>query len=259
VPSGAVVLARHVVQGFSTGVSVLVSSAHPLGGRNRRHECSSSLLQNATRWLRRNFEVLGRLPARRAITPRSAGGRVEVVWCSRTVHPRAGGRLLLPHRMMAREAQFVLALRRALGPDVRLRVVDFGRLNGPESIAAIEDAQVLIGFHGAGMTCGMFMQPSDAAFIEIFGDDRGSDNRHYATIAKLMDFNYAHVTMRIASVEEFTWWHVEGEQRSQLWDGTVVDQIAYQFHTLPWSVPLRKHCAAFANDKMDFVSNQQRW
>ena len=47
--------------------------------------------QNATAWLRRNFELMGLLPPRRELTPLATGGRIEVVWCSRGVHPRAGG------------------------------------------------------------------------------------------------------------------------------------------------------------------------
>ena len=135
----------------------------------------------------------------------------------------------------------MLALREALGPDFRLRVVDFGRLDGPESIAAVESAQVLIGCHGAGLTFGMFMKPSQSAIVEIFGGNRPSSNKHYNNIAKLMDFNYKSLTIGSSYEGAYDWYlNVEGERRAFSWDHGFVRSIADTVHSFPWVEKLRR-------------------
>lgn len=55
-----------------------------------------------------------------------------------------------------------------------------------EQVEIVDQAQIMVGVHGAGLVYSLFMSPG-SHLIEIFMDDRGPMNRHFYNIATWMD------------------------------------------------------------------------
>lgn len=150
-----------------------------LRGRGVDHHCKSTLLHDFTRFWIESKGITG--------PPRT---RSKITWSSRGVHYRGSTRYM-PSRSIVDERELVCELEKRVGAPID--VVDFGQLSAAESVAVMLDTDVLIGVHGAGLMWGAFMKPTTSSIIEIFGGDRGSNNRHYHNLASLAGLGYADI------------------------------------------------------------------
>jgi hypothetical protein len=177
----------NVVRASSTGTSIICSNYGPLPGRSRDHHCKSSAFRAAVAWLRDNF---GAAIKWSHVRPNP---KVVVVWSSRRPYQRDIHYNAVP-RQLPREDEFIAMLQGVLGPTYDVRNTDFGSMNPDNSIEAASNGDVMLGVHGAGLTWASFL-PRHGGLVELFGGDRGEDNRHYHNIASLADLHYRSLSL----------------------------------------------------------------
>ncbi|CUI12345.1 membrane-associated protein, putative [Bodo saltans] len=197
-----------LVRSSSSGTSILTSKRPPLLGRSRDHHCKSSLFRSGVAWLRDNF---GSNVTWSHIRPLP---KTVVVWSSRRPYQRDFHYNHVP-RQLPREDEFITALQADLGDKYEVRNVDFGALNPDKSIEEASNADVIVGVHGAGLTWASFL-PRHGGLVELFGGDRGSNNRHYHNLASLADIHYRSMTLG-----------------SFNWNAGVVSSIKQQITSIP--------------------------
>jgi hypothetical protein len=153
-----------------------------LHGRGVDHHCTSTLLGDFTSFWAASKGLV-------------STGKHKITWSSRGIHSR-GAKQYSPSRSLVDEHELIDALEDRLG--IHIHVVDFGKLSAVDSVQVMLDTDVLIGVHGAGLMWGSFMR--HASIIEIFGGDRGADNRHYHNIASLAGLGYADIRRGLGNV-----------------------------------------------------------
>lgn len=182
---------RHSCYRFNGGVfkspaeytSILVTKHGPLKGRGVDHHCRSTLLRSFVNRVKTHFGVS--FDDNHYVVKDNP----TIVWSSRGVHTRGDNRQYTPTRMLLDEDELLASLQQH-GYDIRK--VDFGRLSAAESVAVVSAADVMIGVHGAGLMWSAFL-PRHGGLVEIFGGDRGQNNRHYHNVASLSDLHYRDV------------------------------------------------------------------
>eukprot|EP00537_Pseudo-nitzschia_pungens_P006169 CAMPEP_0172371324 /NCGR_PEP_ID=MMETSP1060-20121228/42231_1 /TAXON_ID=37318 /ORGANISM="Pseudo-nitzschia pungens, Strain cf. cingulata" /LENGTH=122 /DNA_ID=CAMNT_0013096907 /DNA_START=105 /DNA_END=470 /DNA_ORIENTATION=+ len=101
-------------------------------------------------------------------------------------------------RSMNDEAGFLEALSTNLGTDrYSLYSVEFGNLTVAESVQVVEQVDIFVDVHGAGLVWANFLPSTSNTFnhrpsgvVEIVGGDRDPSNQHYHNMAILMGHSY---------------------------------------------------------------------
>lgn len=75
-------------------------------------------------------------------------------------------------------------------PHITVRSVDFATLSLQEQLKIVQETDVLVGVHGAGLTHGMFMQPR-STIVELLPSDL--NHKGFRNMAMLMDHAYLSV------------------------------------------------------------------
>ena len=184
-------LFRDFIEAPGSGLSMLNTVTDGwLRGVGGRHDCESPLLQAIVTWIRNRFEESWEKTALKA---KQEDDRIHVLWSSRKPYCcRNGGKIFYPKRALANETQWIDALGKALGSDkYKVTGVDFGDLTTSETIKLVEQQNILVGVHGAGLMWSVFLpQQKNSGLVEIFMGDRDEGNNHYHNIASLAGLNY---------------------------------------------------------------------
>lgn len=166
--------------------SILVTKHGALKGRGTNHHCRSALLRDYVAMVKEHFDVKF---DDKYYLKHSEGPKI--LWSSRGVHARGNSnKNYKPSRMLIDEKELLTELRQRTGYDIK--VVDFGHLTAEESIRVVSESDVMVGVHGAGLMWSAFL-PRHGGLVEIFGADRGSNNRHYHNVASLSDLHYQEI------------------------------------------------------------------
>ena len=83
-------------------------------------------------------------------------------------------------RRFANEAEMI-AVAESVFPEAKVEAVDLGRLSLRDQLLRINETDLLVGMHGAGMTHAMFL-PEGARVFEIFPRDFPPSNDHFRNI-----------------------------------------------------------------------------
>lgn len=123
---------------------------------------------------------------------------------------RIGTRVLLNHTAYFQDVESEF-------PHVTVRSIDFAAISFREQLEIIQNTDVLVGVHGAGLTHTMFLQPRSAV-VEILPPEL--THKGYRNLATLMDQSYfsVHSSKFVQNVEGD--WHGENVslQREQFMD-----------------------------------------
>ena len=166
--------------------SLLVTKHGVMKGRGSNHHCRSTLLREFVATAKDHFNIP--YDDRHYLKKKTP----TIIWSSRGVHSRGtNNKNYKPSRMLLDEKQFLTALRDETGYDIK--TVDFGHLTAEESIRTVSGADIMIGMHGAGLMWSAFL-PRHGGLVEIFGADRGPNNRHYHNVASLSDLHYSDIS-----------------------------------------------------------------
>jgi hypothetical protein len=128
-PSGLCV--ARIIDASTSGFSLLPAAGGPLKGRGQDHHCVSEVVVGFAAWARAQFNI----------PPWQSNVKWRVVWSRRT-----GTRNLEKH-----EPAFLSNLEQSLGEQYLIKAVDFGALDFDEALVAVNECDVLVGVHGAGM------------------------------------------------------------------------------------------------------------
>lgn len=159
--------------------SLLVTKHGPLKGRGVDHHCRSAILRSFVNMVKRHFDA----PYDDFNVRKSS----KVIWSSRGMHSRGDNKNYSPTRSVLNEREMVDEL--SSTTNKAITIVDFGKLTAGESVRLVSDSDYMIGVHGAGLMWSAFL-PRHSVLVEIFGGDRGSNNRHYHNLASLSDLHY---------------------------------------------------------------------
>jgi hypothetical protein len=209
--SGLIFVPYMIDMGFSGG-SMLVAHGGAMYGRGRDHHCKSKIFQGVLSWMKTN--MLGSRDFREedSSTGDTSYKPIKAVWSSRGPYCcRPIGEIYTPTRPFVEEKELVHNIGLKLGNNYKIEIVNFGNISPRESIRIASQSQIFVGVHGAGLVWSGFMSPH-SGLLELFGGDRGSDNRHYHNIASLADIHYQSI-------------HVEGSAMGLTWNTDTVDEI----------------------------------
>lgn len=162
----APLLARRVVKGANAAASIFYTNSRDgvFNGRGRTHTCSSSYVHSVVAWLRMALDV-------------GFDNHAIIPWIVRKKNPRVKGLQRSAHKIQALQTRWSL---RGISPE---------ELPTRDVLKIFTGARYAFAPHGGGNAWIAFMQPG-ACFLELFGGDRGNNNRQYHNIATLVRLRY---------------------------------------------------------------------
>ena len=188
---------RDLIDVSSSGTSMIVTktNSQTFKGRGLDHHCKSKLFRDMIHWMTLNHNV--------ALKEKRIEGDepIQIVWSSRQPYCCRNNDILTPRRIIENEEGLIRGLEdELLDFNYMFNIVEFGNKTAHESIELAAHADIMIGVHGAGLVWSGFMPPH-SGLVEIFGGDRGSNNRHYHNIASLADLHYRQLSMSSKSAD----------------------------------------------------------
>ena len=163
-----------IIDAQFSGTSLLcaASSNDALPGRGRDTSCRLGVVSRFADWM---IHKVGRLP--HTLTATVPPKSTSFLWVAREGYGRR----------LRDETRDVEAFAARAGVSVQREVFD--KLSLQAMLKLMQHTDVLMGVHGAGLAWQLFMR-RPRAVIEIFGGDRGPENRHYHNIAMFLGHHY---------------------------------------------------------------------
>ncbi|KAG8161191.1 hypothetical protein KVR01_009455 [Diaporthe batatas] len=164
---------EHLVSGLQNIIVPLPGAANPLWQNDwDDRDCTTSVnLKVFIDRIKRHYD----LPA-----PKKSSS-----WFKRklelTLIDRKGSRKLVGADQLLRVIQSKF-------PEVNAKMVDLGDMSFTEQLKLIQQTDILVGVHGAGLTHTMFMRPGHGAVIEIRPPEM--DHKGFKNLAKMMGIHY---------------------------------------------------------------------
>lgn len=203
-----------------------------LHGRGIDHECKSPLFLAIIQWIKRRLDPMNHLIDSEG--PIDSGGTsrpIQILWSSRQPYCCRGGKIYTPKRAIANETQWIDSLGAMLGDGYKIKIVDFGTLSVFESVNVVEQSDIMVGVHGAGLMWSAFLpfgksgKPTDSTseskgLVEIFTGDRSPSNRHYHNIASLVGIQYRETK------------HWSSSDRMSRWDEKRLNEVVSQIRSI---------------------------
>lgn len=165
---------EHLVSGPQNIIVALPGAANPLWQNDwEDRDCTTSTnLKVFIERIKRHFD----LPSPKKKSSSLFKRKLEL-----TLIDRKGSRKLVG-------ADKLLGVIQSKFPDVNAKMVDLGALSFTEQFKLIQQTDILVGVHGAGLTHTMFMQPGHGAVIEIRPPEM--DHKGFKNLAKMMGIHY---------------------------------------------------------------------
>lgn len=176
------------------------SESGGLQGRATNHECRSPILLAIIGWMKWRLNSMDNR-VMSSIESHVSSQPIQIIWSSRQPYCCRDNETFTPKRIIENETEWIKLLGNLLGDGYKIKNVDFGTLSLSESIQVVEEADIMVGMHGAGLTWSAFLpfaksgKPSNITgkqkgLVEIFAGDRNQVNRHYHNIASLVGIQY---------------------------------------------------------------------
>ena len=188
-----------------------------LKGRGIDHECKSPLLLAFIQWIKRRLDPMNHLiDSELSIDSGGTSRPRQIIWSSRQPYCCRGGKMYTPKCIIRNETQWIDSLGALLGDGYKIKAVDFGSLSLLESANVVEQSDIVVGAHGAGLMWSVFLpfgksgEPTNSTseskgLVEIFTGNRSNVNRHYHNIASLVGIQYRETKYLSSSAKMIGW------------------------------------------------------
>ena len=231
---------QHGAMRVRTLVDVSFEPLSARGGgvsKDAADDCPCPLLRAFVRWYADALQFTPRDPRARPTA------QLRVLWVSRGPYRAAGDRLVVPALRVHDEMQFLVLLASALGPNARLRSVDFADLLPQQSLSEVTECDVLVGIHGGGLAWSVFLAPDRSALVEVFpraklqhaNNERAPSS--YKSMALRAGHHYRAAVMEAAELVEPAFLLPFGgpdPQRELRWTALDVQSVASAILDLPF-------------------------
>jgi len=169
---------KMVISSQTSGSSIICTKIKnsPIKGRGIRCNCECELYTDFIFWIKNIFEI----PVLNC--------NKTIIWCCRKDF---NNRKIF--RKIKDEDKIIQKIQEKI--DVKIKKVEFNNLSFKQSIEISSKSYIFIGVHGAGLIWSSFMT-KESNLIELFGNDRLSNNMHYRNIASFCSHKYHYLNLK---------------------------------------------------------------